>query len=149
MIMSIASHHVVITAENQHHVIITAEDHQRLLQLLQREIKEITGCASHLYDLLKELHRASVVDPADVPRDVVTMDSVIELTDLDSNESEVFTLVYPDAENAKENMLSVFAPIGTAILGYHVGDSVSWPVPIGVRRMKIESILYQPEHYQK
>tara|TARA_R110002167_G_scaffold267993_1_gene474594 strand:+ start:384 stop:827 length:444 start_codon:yes stop_codon:yes gene_type:complete len=147
--MSIASHHVVITAEYQHHIVITAEDHQRLLQLLQREFKEITGCTSHLYDMLKELHRASVVDPADVSRDVVTMDSVIELTDLDTNESEIFTLVYPDSENVKENMLSVFAPIGTAILGYHIGDFVSWAIPIGLRRMKIESILYQPEHYQK
>ncbi|QEF97837.1 Regulator of nucleoside diphosphate kinase [Stieleria maiorica] len=146
--MSIASHHVVITGEYQHHIIITANDRLRLLQLLQREFKEITGCKAHLDDLLKELHRASIVDPADVPGDVVTMDSVVELTDLDSNDREIYTLVYPDCEDVQEKMLSVFAPIGTAILGCRVGDIVSWPVPIGECRMKIENIFYQPEHYE-
>ena len=136
-----------MSIENQHCIIITHEDHDRLLQLLDLEFQSVPGCKAHLDDLLKELHRASVVAPADVPRDVVTMESVVELVDVDSNEREVVTLAYPESENAKENMLSVLAPIGTAILGYRVGDVVSWVVPIGVRRMKIESILYQPEHY--
>ena len=66
-----------------------------------------------------------------------------------SNEREIFTLVYPEEENVKEKMLSILAPIGTAILGYRVGDTVSWPVPVGRRRVKIASIVYQPEHYQR
>lgn len=141
-------HHVVITADDRQ-IIITTEDHQRLLQLLNREFREITGCREHLVDLLKELHRASVVDAVEVPRDVVSMDSVVELIDLDTNERELFTLVYPESENTKENMLSIFAPIGTAILGYRVGDTVSWPLPSGTRRIKIVSIVYQPEHYER
>ncbi len=133
---------------SDHQVVVTAEDQQRLLQLLQREFKDITGCKSHLDDLLKEVNRASVVAPEDISSDVVTMDSVVKLTDVDSDETEIFTLVFPDSENVKENMLSVFSPIGTAILGYRVGDTVSWAVPIGERRMKIESIHYQPERYR-
>ncbi len=146
--MSIVSHHVVITAEYQHQIVITSEDRQQLLQLLQLEFKSVTGCKSHLFDLLKELHRADVVAPAEVPDDVVTMDSVVELSDLDSKDTEVFTLVFPDCEDVKENMLSIFSPIGTAILGYRVGDEVSWLLPIGERRVKIERIHYQPERYQ-
>lgn len=147
--MSIANPpHVVITAEDRQ-IFLTAEDKQRLIQLLNCEFRENAGCRKHLDDLLREVHRASVVDPAKVPDDVVTMDSVVELIDLDTNEREIFTLVYPESENVKENMLSILAPIATAILGYRVGDTVSWPVPIGMRSMKIASIVYQPEHYQR
>ncbi len=41
--------------------------------------------------------------------------------------------------------MSVLAPVGTALLGFSVGDSVQWDVPAGVRRFQIEDILYQPE----
>tara|TARA_R110002072_G_scaffold284006_1_gene447794 strand:- start:14852 stop:15295 length:444 start_codon:yes stop_codon:yes gene_type:complete len=147
--MSTASpSHVVITAEDRQ-IVITAEDQKRLIQLLNHEFKEIVGCRKHLDHLLYEVHRASVVEPAEVPDDIVTMDSVVELINLDTNEREIFTLVYPEEENVKEKMLSILAPIGTAILGYRVGDTVSWPVPVGRRRVKIASIVYQPEHYQR
>ncbi|PAY16118.1 transcription elongation factor GreAB [Rhodopirellula sp. SM50] len=147
--MSIATPpHVVITAEARQ-IIITAEDQRRLLQLLNREFKETAGCRKHLEDLLQEVHRACVVDAAKVPGDVVTMDSVVELVNLDTDEREIFTLVYPESENVRENMLSILAPIGTAILGCRVDDTVSWPVPVGMCRMKIVSIVYQPEHYER
>lgn len=32
-----------------------------------------------------------------------------------------------------------------ALLGYQEGDVVKWPVPSGMRHLKIEAILYQPE----
>ena len=41
--------------------------------------------------------------------------------------------------------VSVLAPIGTALLGYRAGETVEWEVPGGVRRLKIEQVLYQPE----
>jgi regulator of nucleoside diphosphate kinase len=41
--------------------------------------------------------------------------------------------------------ISVLAPIGTAILGCGVGDTVEWRVPGGIKKVRIEEILYQPE----
>jgi regulator of nucleoside diphosphate kinase len=35
--------------------------------------------------------------------------------------------------------------VGTAMLGYRVGDDIKWQVPSGVRRLKVEEIIYQPE----
>jgi len=147
--MSIEISPRVVVAFDDRQIFITAEDHQRLLQRLNREIKEVSRCQSHLKDLRAEVHRASVVGATDVPHDVVTMDSVVELIDLDTREREMFTLVYPESENVEENMLSILTPIGSAILGHRVGDTVSWPVAMGMRRMKVESILYQPEHYER
>lgn len=148
--MSANAHHVVITAESDHHILITSEDHRQLLQLLHREYKQCVGYQSHLFDLLLGLHRACIVRPAEVPRDVVTMDSVVELADANTEEREMFTLVYPESENIAENMLSILAPLGTAILGCRVGEVVSTEFPIGTTRtIRVGEIVYQPEHYER
>jgi regulator of nucleoside diphosphate kinase len=47
--------------------------------------------------------------------------------------------------DVEQDKISVLAPIGTAMLGYRQGDSFEWKVPEGVRRFKVEEILYQPE----
>jgi regulator of nucleoside diphosphate kinase len=73
------------------------------------------------------------------------MNCKVELLDLDKNEKMTFTLVFPNAANIDQGKISILAPIGTAILGYRVGDIVIWQVPAGQRRIKIEKILYQPE----
>ncbi len=77
--------------------------------------------------------------------DVVTMNSQARVRDLNSNEEMVFTLVFPAEVDYVRGRLSVIAPIGTALLGYRAGDTVEWKVPAGIRRLKIEQVLYQPE----
>jgi regulator of nucleoside diphosphate kinase len=56
-----------------------------------------------------------------------------------------YTLVFPSEADIKQRKISILAPIGTAILGYQVGDTVIWQVPAKQRRIKIHRILYQPE----
>jgi regulator of nucleoside diphosphate kinase len=53
--------------------------------------------------------------------------------------------VFPTEADFAEGKISVLAPIGTAILGYKQGDTIEWSVPSGLRRLKVEEILYQPE----
>jgi regulator of nucleoside diphosphate kinase len=109
--------------------------------------REDVGDLSRLRD---ELQRALVVKSTEIPRDVVTMNSRVRLRDLDSGDAVVFSLVYPSfvhrsGTDVPEMTVSVLAPVGTAILGYRVGDTVEWEVPAGVRRLKVEDVLYQPE----
>ena len=80
-----------------------------------------------------------------MPHDVVTMNSRVQLVDLDTGEAMTYTLVFPDDADLRQGKISVLAPIGTAMLGYRVGDTFEWRVPAGLRRLKIEAILYQPE----
>jgi len=80
-----------------------------------------------------------------VPAEVVTMNSKVVLQDVDTQEEMVFVLAFPKDANVDRGYMSVLAPIGTAILGYSRGDVVEWPVPSGVRRIRIVEILYQPE----
>ena len=49
---------------------------------------------------------------------------------------EEYTLVYPRQADALENRISILAPLGTALLGYRTGETVEWPVPEGMLRMR-------------
>lgn len=119
-------------------------DYDRLSEL----IKAGTGSEKdqpHLRELRTELEKARVVDPREIPADVVTMNSRVRLRDLESDDEVIYTLVYPKDADVEEGKISVLAPIGTAILGYRAGATISWKVPAGLRKLLIEEILYQPE----
>ena len=73
------------------------------------------------------------------------MNSKVVVFDTDTREKMTCKLVFPSDANIDEGAISVLAPIGTAILGYSKGDIVEWPVPDGIRRIRIDEILYQPE----
>ena len=99
----------------------------------------------NLARLAEDLDRANVVEPRDIPADVVTMNSKVQLRNLDSGTEMIFTLVYPTGAGASQDKISVLAPVGSAVLGYRAGDVIEWNVPAGKRRLKIERVLYQPE----
>jgi len=57
----------------------------------------------------------------------------------------VYWLAFPTEANFDDGKISILAPIGTALLGYKRGDVIKWQVPSGLRRLKVEEVLYQPE----
>lgn len=126
-------------------VYITEYDKTRLEELLA-VAKEFGGPdRKDLQALAGELERAEVVSQKDVPPDVVTMNSKVVIRDLGTSEKTTYVLVFPKDANIDAGAISVLAPIGTAILGYAKGDVIEWPVPSGIRRIRIEEVLYQPE----
>ena len=129
---------------------VTVFDLERLKKLLLDAQRTSYRKSIYLTQLQAELERAEVVESDKVPSDVVTMNSRVCLVDLDTGEEEVYTVVFPDEANAGQGRISVLAPIGTAMLGYEVGDVFEWEVPAGKRKWKVKQILYQPEaagHY--
>lgn len=123
---------------------ITRSDLERLQELLNQQ-RAKPGGGEYLAKLQGELDKAEVVDPKAIPAEVVTMRSTVELTDLDTGGVEVYELVFPDEADPTKKKISVLAPIGTAVLGYRVGDEFEWKVPAGVRRLRVTKVLYQPE----
>jgi regulator of nucleoside diphosphate kinase len=79
-----------------------------------------------------------------MPPEVVTMNTKVMLL-MSIPWGDDYSLVFPKDFDIDAGNISVLAPIGTAILGYREGDIVEWPVPSGIRRIRIEKILYQPE----
>ena len=130
---------------NRRQIVVTEEDHERLENLFASELAAVFSDKPYLQSLRGELDIAKIVSPEDVPSNVVTMNSTVGLRQTRSKEVETYTLVYPEDADIARGKLSVLAPIGTAILGYRVGDRVEWPVPSGVIRFKIEELVFQPE----
>ncbi|HQI28251.1 MAG TPA: nucleoside diphosphate kinase regulator [Sedimentisphaerales bacterium] len=128
-----------------HDILITENDRRRLGTMLLDPRVSRAEHPERLHALEAELERAYGVDPAELPHDVVTMNSTVEIRDLKSGETETYTLVYPERADINANCISILAPIGTAILGCRVGDVVRVKTPSGVRRIRVEEIHFQPE----
>jgi len=126
-------------------IYVTEFDFKRLEQLLEDADKFGDRDRKYLEDLREELCRGEVVASKDVPEDVITMNSKVRLRDLDSGEEMIYSLVFPANVDVSQNKISILAPIGTALIGYRVGDTIEWKVPAGLIRLKVEEILYQPE----
>ena len=127
-------------------VYITKTDSERLGHLIA-QVRDSFDSANQGYinHLADELEFAEIVPSELIPPDVVTMRSKIKLTDLDTKETMVYSIVFPTEANSEEGKISILAPIATAVLGYRLGDTVEFQAPARVRRLKIEDILYQPE----
>ena len=126
-------------------IYVTSQDRRRLEDLLMEVRAADPRKHGDLKGLTEELRRAVIVDPKDVPGDVITMNSRAEMLDLESGETIAFTLVFPAQASIDDERISVLAPIGAGMLGYRVGDEFEWQVPGGLRRMKVTKIHYQPE----
>ena len=126
-------------------IYITSQDKQRLEELLAEVSVSDPRQRGDLKLLEEELRRAVIVEPKEIPGDVITMNSRAELIDLDTHETVTFTLVFPRDSNVEEEKISVLAPIGAGMLGYRIGDEFEWRVPDGVRHMKVTNVHYQPE----
>ncbi len=126
-------------------IIINRLDYARIKRCINdaKQIKSISNAEAE--KLMKELDSAKIVTPEDIPSNVVTMNSIVRLSFLNSNKQVQFQIVYPDQANFKENKISIFSPIATALIGYKVADEIEWLVPAGPTNIRIDEIIYQPE----
>jgi regulator of nucleoside diphosphate kinase len=128
---------------------MNAADHAELKRAIATIGELSERGRAELGALRGELDRAEIVAPEQVPPDVITMNSRAGLLDLDTNERMEFTLVFPVDANIDEGNISVLAPLGTAMLGYRVGDEFEWRVPYGFRRLRVTEVKFQPEGMRK
>jgi regulator of nucleoside diphosphate kinase len=96
-------------------------------------------------NLLNELISAKVVGPNEITTDVVTMNSIVKISFLNTNKTLKFQIVYPDRANIKEKKISIFSPVATALIVYRVTDEIEWIAPSGHTKLWIDEILYQHE----
>jgi regulator of nucleoside diphosphate kinase len=127
---------------NRKKIIVNSRDYTKLTGIIN--IKP--GSSENEYrGLYEELKNAVLVEPEKMPPDVITMNSKVRFKDIEESEDYIFSLVYPEEADTSKGKLSILAPIGTALLGYRVGDKVKWKVPAGEKTFLVEEILYQPE----
>lgn len=122
-------------------IIVSTLDLERIENLMNsQKHRNMAG----IDELQKELDRATIVESADISPGVITMNSTVRFVDDESNEQFEMTLVYPDAAGTSDKV-SIFAPIGSALLGLSVGQSITWQVPGGQKLLRVLEVVSQPE----
>jgi len=124
---------------------VTDVDSRRLQHLIEAARRRDARDAGSLERLEAQLDAADVTPAAHIGPDVLTMDSEVVVTDLDRGQRLAFRLVFPRVADAAEGRISVLAPLGMAVLGRRPGEHITWRVPGGVRQLRVDEIVYQPE----
>ncbi|HPD18445.1 MAG TPA: GreA/GreB family elongation factor [Candidatus Goldiibacteriota bacterium] len=124
---------------------ITNHDYKKLLDYLKTA--KIPGGIEfdYIQKLKDEIEKAEIVEAEKIDSDVITMNSIVVVKDIETGEIEKYELVFPELANIDEGKISILAPVGCALLGYRVMDEIELNVPSGIRRIRIEAVLYQPE----
>jgi regulator of nucleoside diphosphate kinase len=129
----------------QQKVLITECDKERLLMVLTRLRNWGDTPLDHLNALQARLAVATVVDTADIPHSVVTMNSLVGLRVVDFNETFSCTLSYPEDADVVKRKVSVTVPLGNRMLGAREGDTIECPLVSGLRTLRVDRVYYQPE----
>jgi transcription elongation factor GreA len=90
--------------------------------------------------LEKMLRNARVIQNEDVSTDVVSIGSKVRLQDLEFDEEVEYTIVGSAESDPEKNRISNESPVGQALLGKKIGDTIEVQVPAGVIRYKILEI---------
>ena len=124
-------------------IIVSTLDAARLESLLDQCSPQQQA---ELADLQAELARAQLVEPEDMPADVVTLNSTVTFEMAASAQTFSLTLVHPRDLGDGVGRVSVLAPVGSALLGLREGDTMSWPRPGGgMMAVRVLQVVYQPE----
>ena len=100
----------------------------------------------HNQPLHDELNRARVVEPEEMPSNVVTMRSQVRFAIEQPPQQLCLTLAYPKDANAEAHRVSIFSPAGSALLGLSAGQSIDWKASDGKEiRLKVIEVTWQPE----
>lgn len=130
---------------NAHTCRVTRLDERRLSGRLRQESHHGDESVSPPDRLRALLQEAELVEPAAAPANLVTMNSTVQLVDIDYGGERICTLVYPEAVNHTPGGVSVFDPLGTSLIGCEVGDVISCWESTRCRRLRVADILSQPE----
>jgi regulator of nucleoside diphosphate kinase len=128
--------------ERKPHITLSSLDLERIEALLEKTSSGFPGRDA----LEAELDRADVLDPKDMPPNVVTMNSTVRFTILEGSKTNTLTLVYPRDMDGSADKVSIFAPVGIALLGLSVGDEFKMVSPTGQVTVRVDEITFQPEN---
>jgi regulator of nucleoside diphosphate kinase len=121
-------------------ILITEKDLLRIRNILSFQNSE------EFENLEIELDRAKIITDANVPPDLVTMNSTVKFLNVQDNKEMSITIVYPNEANFADGKISVLASLGSALIGLREGQEINWMFPDGkTRTLRILKVVYQPE----
>ncbi len=91
-------------------------------------------------ELEDKLAKVRIIEDENIPGDKIYIGAIVTLKDLDSDEKLQYMMVSPEESDYEENKLSIFAPIGKALMGKAEGEELEIKVPAGVLKYKVLKI---------
>ena len=95
-----------------------------------------------IQELQDKLARAYVVDLSRLKPDKVVFGSTVTVYDTTAEEETTFKIVGEDEADIKQGKISYTSPVGKALIGHKLDDTVKAKVPAGVREYEIIDIKY-------
>ena len=83
------------------------------------------------------LKNAVVVDESEIPKDKVSVGSIVKVMDYEFDEEVEYTIVGSAEADPMNFKISNESPVGSALIGKKVGDVVEVAVPSGVSKFEI------------
>ena len=92
---------------------------------------------ARLGQLRSRLSKLSSIDMSQIPPDKVGLGSRVVVQDEKTREREEYHLVFGDAVEFQEGHVTMASPIGRALLGKQVGETILLKLPASTRRLKL------------
>jgi regulator of nucleoside diphosphate kinase len=125
-------------------IVLPAEDYERLERIVAHAWRSPPRRAL-AQRMAEQLDRAEILDRAQVGPCVVTMNAAVCFREEPIGQERCVRLVYPGYEVGSPRRVSVFSPLGLALLGTSEGQAIAWEDEDGrPRRITISRVLPWP-----
>ena len=111
-------------------IVISATEHQKLWQLAERALQRDDQAPTAEF-LVDELSRAYIVPDGTCAANVVQIGSEVTYREESTARIRRVKLVFPHEANIEHNRVSVLTPIGAALIGLTIAQTIEWPTPDG------------------
>lgn len=112
-----------------------------IYDLLKNHLKVNNKLSTYNKNKLEaELKTAKLIPNKNLPDDVVSINSNVQIRDTETQQEMNFDLVAPGEAKMSQQKLSILSPLGVALLGYYEGNEVKWEMPEGFKNYKIEKV---------
>ena len=101
-----------------------AKEEQGLLELKISKLEEL-------------LSRATVIDTTNMPKDQAHILSTLKVKNMNNKKTFVYTLVSPEEADLEKGKISISSPVGQALMGAKLGQTVQAKVPAGIIKFEI------------
>ena len=89
-----------------------------------------------------QLANAEVIDTGTLGGDRVVFGATVQVREVDTEEEKEFRLVGADEANPQKGWISIQSPVGRALVGKQIGDTVEICVPRGTLTYEIVSVAF-------
>ena len=119
--------------------VLTEKDFQIIHDLIKNQ--SAIQQTKEIRYLAEELKKAKIVKDDKIGRDIVQLNSMVQIEDPSNNNVMDFQIVLPSQANLKDKKISILAPIGIALIGFKKNQVVEWNMPAGKKTMKIVDVV--------